>query len=438
MKRDAYTDLLAWKQSSRRKPLLMIGARQTGKTHLLKTFGSREYDGLAYFNFEEDPSLGDFFVDRVRPDEILRNLSIYTGQSIDPDKDLIVFDEIQASNGALKALKYFCEDHPSVHIAAAGSLLGITLSRPGTFPVGKIDFLNLFPMTFMEFLDAIGGYQLREYICGIRECTPLPDPLHRKLIEHLRIYYVTGGMPEAVSQYATNQDLAEIRRIQKGILTGYTLDFAKYANAPDIPKLDMIWQAIPGQLAKENKKFIFSNLKRSARLREFENALVWLEKAGLILKSCRVKTARQPLQAYRENNIFKLYVLDVGLLGAMAGVDPAAMVQGDLIFRQFEGALVENYVAQQLKANQNQDLNYWQSDGRAEVDFICTFADSVIPLEVKAGINPKSKSLTFFARKYDPPVVARTTLLNMKRQSRLFNIPLYAISLFPEICRLRE
>jgi len=434
MQRTAYENLLTWKLSDERKPLLMIGARQTGKTHLLKAFGTQEYDSLVYFNFEEDPSLTSFFDGRLIPSEIIRNLSVYAGRPIRPGRDLIVFDEIQASNNALKSLKFFHENSPALHIAAAGSLLGITLSKAGSFPVGKVEFLNLFPMTFREFLDAAGASHLEQYLSSINECNPLPSPLHRQFIDYLRTYYATGGMPEAVACYTNTKDLVAVRKIQKDILIAYTLDFAKYAAGPDIPKLSMVWEAIPKQLAKENKKFIFSNLKKSARLRDFEKALVWLEKSGLILKSCRLVTAKQPLSAYCENNIFKLYALDIGLLGAMADLEPAIMVQGDLIFRQFEGALVENYVAQQLKAQQNQELYYWQSSGTAEVDFICAYSDLVIPLEVKAGINPKSKSLKFFTTKYDSNIAVRATLLNFKQESRLVNIPLYAISLFPEIC----
>ncbi|MFH0726710.1 MAG: AAA family ATPase [Pseudomonadota bacterium] len=434
MKRDAYKKLMEWRISPARKPLLLRGARQTGKTYLLKAFGNSEYDTLLYFNFEEDPLLKELFNSRVRPSELIRNLSIYSGRQIRPDKDLLVFDEIQSSNGALKSLKYFNEDMPELHIAAAGSLLGIALSRPGAFPVGKVDFLDLFPMTFFEFLEAIGESQLKEYLSNIREAAPLPEPIHRQLIGHLRTYYVTGGMPEAVDCYSKTQDLLKVRKIQKDILTSYTLDFAKYAAAPDIPKLSMVWDAVPGQLGKENKKFLFSNLKESARLREFENALEWLEKSGLILRSFRAKTAKQPLKAYLEKNIFKLYALDVGLLGAMAKIDPAVMVQGDLIFREFEGALVENYVAQQLKARHEVDIYYWQSGGEAEVDFIFEFADMVLPLEAKAGVNPRSKSLKSFDQKYAPAIMARTTLLNLNKNARLINIPLYAIALFPEIC----
>ena len=437
MKRDVQKDLLAWKSSSRRKPLLLRGARQTGKTHLLKAFGKNEYDSLAYFDFEEDPLLKDLFSGRLRPAEVVENLSLYANQPIRPGRDLIVFDEIQASNDALKSLKYFCEDAPEYHVAAAGSLLGITLSRPGTFPVGKVNFVDLYPLTFPEFLEATGAERLREYLQSLTEIAPLPEPLHQELIKHLRSFYFTGGMPEAVDHYANSGDLGGVRKIQNDILKAYRLDFAKYAAAPDIPKLSMVWEAIPQQLARENKKFVFSMLKKSARLRDFENALEWLEKSGLIMRSFRVKTAKQPLKAYVENNIFKIYALDVGLLGAMSRIDPTVMIQGDRIFREFEGALVENYVAQELRALQGMDLYYWQSPGTAEVDFVCEFRDGILPLEAKAGVNPRSKSLKSFDQRFHPQVLVRTTLLNLKRDERIVNIPLYALTLFPERCVAR-
>lgn len=435
MKRDIYSKLLKWKSAFGRKPLLLRGARQTGKTWLLKAFGKAEYESLVYLNFEEDPNLKGFFSGRVRPAEILENLSLYTGKNIRPGRDLIVFDEIQASDGALKSLKYFFENAPEFHVAGAGSLLGISLSGPGAFPVGKVNFLDLYPLTFLEFLTAIGAERLRQYLAEMTDPLPLADPFHQELISKLRTYYFTGGMPEAVEHYAKTGDLTNVRKIQSDILTAYALDFAKYASAPDIPKLGMIWSAIPRQLAKENKKFVFSLLNKSARIRDFENSLEWLEKSGLILRSFRVSTALHPLSAYREENIFKIYALDVGLLAALAGIDPAAMIQGDQVFRAYEGALVENFVANQLMAGRGMKLYYWQSGGTAEVDFVCEDGSLILPLEVKAGVNPKSKSLQSFDQKYSPPVLARTTLLNLKRDTRLINIPLYAVSLFPEICR---
>jgi len=410
------------------------GARQTGKTHLLKAFGNAEYDSLIYFNFEEDPNLKGFFTERVRPTEIIENLTLYAGRKLRPGLDLIVFDEIQASDGALRSLKYFFEDAPEYHIAAAGSLLGISLSGPGAFPVGKVNFLDLYPMTFMEFLSATGSEPLRQYISKISDIAPLPKPFHRELISKLRTYYFTGGMPEAVDHYATTNELLEVRKIQREILTAYALDFAKYASAPDIPKLGMIWDAIPSQLAKENKKFVFSALGKSARMRNFEDSIEWLEKSGLILRSFRISTAKQPLSAYREGSIFKIYALDVGLLGAMTKIDPPSMIQGDRIFREFEGALVESFVATQLRAIHDMALYYWQSAGTAEVDFVCEYGNKILPLEVKAGVNPKSKSLQSFDKKYNPPVLVRTTLLNLKRDDRVINIPLYALARFTAFC----
>jgi len=433
MKRDAYEQLRAWKSDPRRKPLLLRGARQTGKTHLLKVFGNAEYESLAYFNFEEDPGLKDFFSQRVRPAEIMENLSLYAGRKIRPGLDLIVFDEIQASEGALRSLKYFHENAPEYHIAGAGSLLGITLSGPGAFPVGKVHFIDLYPMTFMEFLSASGAPHLRQYLSKIADIAPLPKPFHQELTARLRTYYFTGGMPEAVAHYTETNEGLGVRKIQKDILAAYSLDFAKYASAPDIPKLGMIWESIPAQLGKENRKFVFSLLRKNARIRDFENSIEWLEKSGLILRAFRVSTARQPLAAYREGNIFKIYALDVGLLGAMARIDPASMVTGDRAFREFEGALVENFVAAQLRASHDMGLYYWQSAGTAEVDFVCESGNRIIPLEVKAGENPKSKSLLSYANKYNPPVLARTTRLNLKRDGCLINIPLYMIARFPDL-----
>jgi hypothetical protein len=431
MDRQLYKNLLKWKTSARRKPLLLRGARQTGKTYLLQEFGRLEYDSCISINFEKDPSAAEFFSDRLDAHELVRNLSIYIGRNIRPERDLIVFDEIQASNRALSSLKYFQEQAPEYHIAAAGSLLGIAVSGPGSFPVGKVNFLDLYPLTFFEFLDAVGAKELKELVHDTQSPEPYPEPLHKELLRHLRSYYFTGGMPEAVSHFASSGNLAEVREIQNEILGAYVLDFAKYAAGPDIPKLRMIWDSIPAQLSKENKKFVFSVLKKSARLRDFDNAIQWLEKAGLIHRVFRVGTAKRPLKAYAEENIFKMYALDIGLLGALAGITADILVRGDKIFREFEGALVENYVVQELKAAKGMDLYYWESRGTAEVDFVCEDSDFIYPLEAKAGVNPRSKSLSSFDQKFDPPYLGRTSQLNLKRDGRILNIPLYAVSLFP-------
>lgn len=390
-----------------------------------------EYDSCVFINFEKDPFTAEFFSDRLDTRELVRNISIYTGQKVRPERDLIVFDEIQASNRALNSLKYFQEQAPEYHIAAAGSLLGIAISGPGSFPVGKVSFLDLYPLSFLEFLQAVGAQELKELIQGTQSPEPFAEPLHRELLRHLRSYYFTGGMPEAVSHFASSGDLNEVREIQNEILGSYVMDFAKYAAGPDIPKLRVVWDSLPAQLSKENKKFVFSVLKKSARLRDFDNAIQWLEMAGLIHRVFRISTAKRPLKAYAEENIFKVFALDIGLLGAMAGMSADILVRGYMIFREFEGALVENYVVQELKAAKGMDLYYWESRGTAEVDFVCEDSESIYPLEAKAGVNPRSKSLSSFDQKFNPPYLARTSQLNLKRDGRILNIPLYAVSLFP-------
>jgi predicted AAA+ superfamily ATPase len=434
MKRDALEQLSAWKKSRHRKPLLVKGARQTGKTWLLREFGQRSYPGVAYFNFEEDPKLRGLFGGRLNPRRLVENLSTYQGRPIRPGKDLLVLDEIQACNEALNSLKYFQEEAPEYHVAAAGSLLGVKLSSPKSFPVGKVNFLDLCPMTFREFLDAVGEARYRQVLENLAAFEPLPDPFHEELVRLLRIYYCVGGMPEAVAHYAENQDLLGVRIIQEEIINSYVLDYAKHAPTADLPKLTQVWDSIPTQLARENKKFMFSAIRKSARAREYENAIVWLEDAGLILRSFHVGAVKQTLQGYVNRDFFKVYALDVGLLGAMAGLPMRAVVEGDRLFTEFKGALAENFVAQELRSLRNMDLFYWTAaEGMAEVDFLLSLPDGIVPLEVKAGVNPRSKSLSSYVARYQPEVACRSTLLNFQRQDRLCNIPLYAVSCLPRL-----
>lgn len=429
MKRDIYTELINWKQSSRRKPLLLRGARQTGKTFILKEFGNREYQNLAYFNFEEDPRLKDLFVGSLKPAKLVENLSLYQKRRINPAGDLIVFDEIQTSNEALNSLKYFQEDSNDYHVAAAGSLLGVKLSAPMSFPVGKVNFIDLHPMSFLEFLDAVGESRYRSLIEGIEKPEPFPLPFHEELVDLLRQYYFVGGMPEAVRHFAEERNVDDVRAIQKEILNSYILDFAKHAPVHDIPKLSLIWDSIPFQLARENRKFLFSALKKSARARDYEAAVLWLEDAGLILRCFMVSTPRHPLKGYADRSCFKAYALDVGLLGAMARISPDILTHGHRLFEEYKGAFTENYVAQQLRSLLGQDLFYWKSDGGlAEVDFLCQCRDEIFPLEVKSGVNPKSKSLRSYDDQFQPDHLVRTTLLNLRRDGRITNIPLYALS----------
>jgi predicted AAA+ superfamily ATPase len=432
MKRDIYRKMLEWKSSGRRKPLLLRGARQVGKTYILQQFGRNEYETAAYFNFEEDPALDDFFQQKLDPKTILANLSLYLGREIKPGNDLIIFDEIQASNYALNALKYFSEQAGEYHIAAAGSLIGITLSRPKSFPVGKVNFLNMYPLTFLEYLDAVGKPGLRQLIQTKEDLTPFHQAFHNELVEWLRKYFFIGGMPEPVKHFVETGNLTEVREIQKEIIDSYLLDFAKHAITPDIPKLSMIWHSIPAHLSRENKKFIFSAIRKSARAREYESALQWLEDAGLIYKSYQVTTAKYPLKGYMNRSSFKVFVLDVGILGAMANLSPRALIGNAGLFSEYKGAFVENYVAQQLRSEKQIELYYWTSAGKkAEVDFLCEIDSGIYPLEAKAGINPKSKSLNSFDRQFNPAVLSRTTLLNMRCDGKICNYPLYAVTLFP-------
>ena len=429
MKRDVYSELVNWKQSDRRKPLLLRGARQTGKTFILKEFGKNEYRSLSYFNFEEDPRLKDLFTGSLKPDRIIENLSLYQKRPIGPATDLVVFDEIQTSNEALNSLKYFNEEASDYHVAAAGSLLGVKLSTPMSFPVGNVSFIDLQPMSFLEFLDAVGESRYRQLIEGIQKPEPLPLPFHEELVDLLRQYFFTGGMPEAVRHYAETRDVAAVRTIQKEIIDSYMLDFAKHAPVHDIAKLSLIWDSIPVQLARENRKFLFSALKKSARARDYETAILWLEDAGLILRCFLVSKAGQPLKGYADRSNFKVYALDVGLLGAMANISPDILAHGHELFDEYKGAFTENYAAQQLKSFLRQELYYWKSEGgSAEVDFLCPCHDDILPLEVKSGVNPRSKSLRSYDGQFQPVHLIRTTLLNLHRDGKITNIPLYALS----------
>jgi len=430
MKRDLYAKLLEWKSSSRRKPLLLQGARQTGKTYILKEFGRNEYENTVYCNFEEDTDLDGFFQRSLNPKRILAELSIYMSLEIRPERDLVIFDEIQVSNRALNSLKYFAEQKNDVHIAAAGSLIGVKLSTPGSFPVGKVNFFHLYPLTFLEFLDAMGESRYRNLLESIDEPAPLADAFHSHLIDLLRRYYFVGGMPEAVKHFTAAGNGREVREIQEEIIKSYVLDFAKHAPASDIPKLTQVWDSIPRHLARENKKFVFSAVKKGARARAYDNALTWLEDAGLIHQALAVETVKQPLKHYADSGSFKVYALDVGLLGAMARSPVELLAQGERLFNEYEGAFVENFIAQQLISHFHQPLYYWRSKGgKAELDFLCEFGDRICPLEVKAGINPKSKSLKSYDRQFNPASLARANLLNLKKDGKIFNLPLYAVSL---------
>lgn len=433
MKRDIYQELLEWKHSERRKPLILKGARQVGKTYILKEFGKKEYKNVAYFDFEEDPGLNEFFQGRILPEKIIEKLSIYLETRILPEETLIIFDEIQSSPETINSLKYFNERANEYHLAAAGSLLGIKLGQSAPFPVGKVNFLNLFPFSLNEYLDAMGKSQLRNFLEKKSEFEPIESSFHEELVGHLKMYTYIGGMPEAILQYRKDRDLKKVRIIQNEILTAYAMDFSKYASKSDSIKVTRIWNALPAQLARENKKFKFSEVTKNARAREYNEAIQWLCDSGLVYKCYNINTPKLPLSGYSEENIFKLYMVDTGLLGTMLDVSQRTIVEGNRLFSEYNGAFTENYVAQELIARGFRELYYWTSKTAAEVDFIIPFQEKIYPLEVKAGISKRKKSLRIYGEKYSPQILSRSTLMNFKRDSTIYNYPLYAVFLFPII-----
>ena len=439
MKRDFYSKLLEWKQSKSRKPLILKGARQVGKTYILKEFGKKEYTNVAYFNFEEDPALKDFFTGRLQPERILEKLSIFYETNIHPHQTLIIFDEIQNSPKTLTSLKYFFEDANEYHVAAAGSLLGLKVGHASPFPVGMVNFLYLYPLSFGEFLEAEGKLQLRQYLQKKEDFEPLANAFHEELLDHLKMYFFVGGMPEAVKKYVNDSDLTAVRKIHNEILTAYLQDFSKYSSKTEALRITDTWNSIPAQLARENKKFKYSEISINARSRDYYQAIQWLVDAGLVYKCYNIKTPKLPLSGYKEDNIFKLYLLDTGLLGTMLNFSKRTIVEGSRLFSGYNGAFSENYVAQELAAgylfeeSHLKELYYWANNTAAEVDFIVHYRDMVYPLEVKAGFSRRKTSLMVYGEKYRVPWLSRTTARNFKQEKGLFNYPLYAVSHFPAL-----
>jgi predicted AAA+ superfamily ATPase len=433
MKRDFYSKLIAWKNTPGRKPLVLRGARQVGKTTLLKKFGSAEFKNVLYVNFEKTPSVKQFFDNDLHPPDILRDLGIYYDQEINPASTLIIFDEIQECPNALTSLKYFQEQASEYFIASAGSLLGVKLAKSKGFPVGKVNFLTLYPCSFFEFLNAIGKEKLRSYLEEIHSAEAIAEPIHQQLLELLRFYYYVGGMPEALNCYAQTQDLDKVRTIHREIIDAYLLDFSKHAPANEIMKLSESWGSIPSQLAKENKKFIYSNINDSARAREYESSLQWLSDAGLIHRSFCIDIPRLPIDHYSNKKLFKVFMLDVGLLSTMSQLPAKAIIHGDTLFTEFKGALTENFVAQELKVHLNTELYYWKSKSEAEVDFVLPYEGEILPLEVKSGTSTKQKSLAIYREKYHPRFATRVSLMNLRKENEFYNYPLYLVGRFPFI-----
>lgn len=431
MKRDIYSALEQWKASDRRKPLILNGARQVGKTFALTYFGKTSYENVAYLNFEKDEKLARYFDETLDPKQLVTILSIHTGVDIVPHRTLLLFDEIQECPKALNCLKYFCEEANEYHVAAAGSLLGVKISKGKGFPVGKVNFLHLYPLSFFEFLSAIGQDKIRSFLEGVSTYDPIPTPIHEKLLGFLKTYFFTGGMPEVVFEYAKTTNLNVVREVQLEILNSYEKDFAKHAPLNDVMKISVIWKQIHRQLAKENKKFIFSAIRKSARGREYEEAIQWLLDAGLIHKSYLVESPKLPLSAYADTSTFKIYLSDVGLLGAQSALSPQTVIEGELLFTEFKGALTENYVLQELLATGRKESYYWTSEGTAEVDFLLQENQEIYPLEVKSGASQKKKSLLVYHQKYSSSKLVRATTMNLKHDGNVYNYPLYLISRFP-------
>jgi predicted AAA+ superfamily ATPase len=426
IKRAIRKKLTAWNQSPDRKPLILQGARQVGKTWLLKHFGASEFDDVAYFNFEEQPDLKQFFQNTKDVPRIIQNLSLVHGQSILPQKTLIIFDEIQECNDALNTLKYFCENTPEYAVASAGSLLGVAMSRGNSFPVGKVDFLHLNPVCFSEFLSA-ADTKLFDYLENIDRIEPLPDIFFHQLVEKLKMYFICGGMPEAVVALLEKQDMERTQQVLQNIINAYALDFSKHAENKEIPKLNHLWSSIPSQLARDNKKFLYQAVRHGARSREYEDALLWLSNAGLVHRIFRISKPGLPLSAYDDLSAFKLYLIDVGLLRRLSFLDPIAIREGNRLFMEFKGALSENFILQHLISNFEGIPRYWSSGSQAEVDFLIQVKNDIIPIEVKSDESIRSKSLAVYNDRYQPPVRIRYSLKNLKKDDGLLNIPLFMV-----------
>ena len=425
MKREAITQLYAWKDKSDRKPLIIGGARQVGKTWLMKEFASEAYPQYAYINFEDNEIVKNIFEKDFDIERILLALQLAANVTITADT-LILFDEIQEAPRGITALKYFQEKAPQYHIIAAGSLLGISMHRNDSFPVGKVDFMDLYPLSFLEFLDAIGEENFRKLLQ--KKDWEMIALFHSKLQEYLRQYFYIGGMPEVVSSFITEKNFAKVRQLQQNILDSYDRDFSKHAPITEVPRIRMIWKSIPSQLSKENKKFIYGLLKEGARAKEFELSIEWLKDAGLIYKVNRTKKGQLPLTAYEDFSAFKLFVVDTGLLCAMSNLPAQVLLEGNTLFTDYKGALTEQYVLQQLKNIKDLSIYYWSAENsRGEIDFLLQYEAEIIPVEVKAEENLQSKSLRAFIDKNPTLHGIRFSMSNYRKQEWVTNYPLYAV-----------
>lgn len=432
-----FHDLTQWKLSQDRKPLILNGVRQCGKTWLLKEFGKKEFKSYLYFNFEKDARLATFFGDNLDPQKIIQRFEAFTGTKIVPDKTLLIFDEIQTCPRALTSLKYFCEDAPKYMIAAAGSLLGLSLTKETSFPVGKVKILDLRPCSFKEFLKTVEP-MLNEFMENA-PLEPIPEAFSDKLSNYLREYLAFGGMPEVLSTWIDTHDVEMTEEKLDIVLRTYESDFSKHIPIGDIPKLFGIWNSIPAQFARENKRFFYSEVREGARAREFEDALQWLLNTSMVYKVQMVNHPELPLLAYTDRKIFKLYLADVGVLRRLAALPSGPILNSQDVFSEFNGRLAENYIVEQLHSMRTSPICYWTSEtGRAEVDFLIQDSEQIVPIEVKSGTNVKAKSFHVYREKYKPEVSVRTSMQNLRLDAGLLNVPLYLVGELPRFMKLAK
>lgn len=424
IRRDIIDDLRRWKESDNRKPILLKGARQTGKTWIMREFGKECFDHVAEFNFDKVGELNSIFEKTKDVDRILKELALFTDVPIEAGKTLIIFDEIQASEGALNSLKYFCEDAPQYHVIAAGSLLGVGIRKKNmSVPVGKVQIVKMLPVTFKEFLQEVDE-RTYHYINGLDTLDPLPEIILSKLELEFKRYLICGGMPEAIVTLLENKGIQEVEDVLQNILDLYTLDFSKYATSTDIPRINSLWNSLPSQLAKENRKFIYRIVRSGARAREYEDALLWLEEAGLIYRIFNISKPGLPLSAYQDVSAFKVYACDCGLLRRLAKLSPEIILSGNAGYTEFKGALAENAVLQSLVAQNDVKPYYWSSENRAEVDFVLQIQTDIIPVEIKSDVRISGKSLSVYNTKFNPPYRIRLSMNNLKENGRLISCPI--------------
>ena len=428
MNRELYNSLLSWKKSKNRKPLLLQGARQVGKTYLINQFGENEYQNFISLNFEENPGLTTLFEKELSPKVVIENIGLYLGHKISSENTLLFFDEIQVAPKALTSLKYFYEQAGEFHVIAAGSLLGVSVGKQTPFPVGKVNFLRLYPLTFLEYLNAFGESLVAGKLANITSIEQFPDAIHDKLLKHLKIYMFLGGMPEVLQDYYKNRDISSSRQIQNDILEAYGKDFSKYSDKTQAIKTSEVWNSIPNQLAKENKKFKYSDVRKRSRASTYQQTIEWLKSAGLINIAYQINVPKLPLSGYMDITKFKVYLLDTGLLGAMLNLAPEIIIDPNNLFREYNGAFTENFVATQLVSKGVENLYYWTSRSDAEVDFIIQKENEILPIEVKSGFGKNIKSLRSYADKYNPKRLYRISPRNFDKSNNFINVPLYAVN----------